>query len=217
MSTTTTVPPQPPPTPPGLSSLFYSFTRVLSPSSPIAKEGTKIAAPPFDFDAGINTSNAWTEHRERESVALSTSSHPTSPSLSDDEGEEDVTQEDVDGRGARVLHNFEGKPEFRELTAEAGDEIEIIREDAGEGWSLVRNSVGEMGLLPRTYYTVSALRLCPRRSNIHMPLCFTALPGHFQFSTIKFGVWVGGSNKLSILLIIKPFSPSNLFSSPSIF
>lgn len=55
---------------------------------------------------------------------------------------------------ARVLYKFEGKAEFRELTAEAGDEVEVVKENVGEGWSLVRDSFGEVGLLPQSYYTV---------------------------------------------------------------
>lgn len=145
----------PSPTPPGLSRLFYSFTRALS-LSPTSPNGEKPAVQPLDFDAGINTSNAWTEH-QRESMTLATSPQD-SPSLSDDEpDEEEVEPEDIDGRGARVLHDFEGKPEFRELSASAGDEIEIMRLDVGEGWSLVRNMEGEMGLLPQSYYKVK----CP--------------------------------------------------------
>ena len=61
---------------------------------------------------------------------------------------------EADSRPARVLHAFVGQPEFREITVAAGDEIDVFREDAGEGWSLVRDIKGEMGLLPRTYYTV---------------------------------------------------------------
>ncbi|VDC02799.1 unnamed protein product [Peniophora sp. CBMAI 1063] len=142
----------PSPTPPGLSRLFYSFTRALS-LSPTSPKGEKLAVQPLDFDAGINTSNAWTEH-QRESMTLATSPQE-SPSLSDDEpDEEEVEPEDIDGRAARVLHDFEGKPEFRELSASAGDEIEIMRLDVGEGWSLVRNMEGEMGLLPQSYYKI---------------------------------------------------------------
>lgn len=147
----------PSPTPPGLSQLFYSFTRALSLSSPPAN-GEKLITQPLDFDAGINTSNAWTEH-QRESLTLGSNSE-TSPSLSDDEpDEQEVEPEDIDGRAARVLHDFEGKPEFRELNASAGDEIEIMRLDVGEGWSLVRKLDGEMGLLPQAYYKVK----CPIR------------------------------------------------------
>ncbi|KAI0035450.1 hypothetical protein K488DRAFT_43230 [Vararia minispora EC-137] len=157
---------QPPPTPPGLSSLFYSFTRAFSLSSP-PRHQTKSFAASLDFDAGINTSAAWTEHRERESM-LSFTAVP--PSLSDDEGDGDEDDAaNLDNRSARVLHKFEGKPEFRELSVDAGDEIEIVREDAGDGWSLVRNTVGELGLLPQTYYTfivdfVNAPATIPRLS-----------------------------------------------------
>ena len=80
-----------PQTPPGLSSLLYSFTRAFSLSL------TKQRTASFDFDAGINTLNAWTEHREHKSVALSIQQQAAaattadqSPSLlSDDEPDED--------------------------------------------------------------------------------------------------------------------------------
>jgi sorting nexin-9/18/33 len=103
--------------------------------------------PSLDFDAGINTSNAWTEHLDSDSSR--------SRSLSDDEGEDDHFEEGIDGRGARVLFAFEGKAEFRELDVKAGDEITVIREEVGDGWSLVKTRRGRMGLLPRSYYTVN--------------------------------------------------------------
>ncbi|KAK1235708.1 hypothetical protein PQX77_001079 [Marasmius sp. AFHP31] len=93
--------------------------------------------PRSDFDAGINTSTAWTEHLEASSV----------PS-SDDEQE--------NGRPARALYDFEGKAEFGELSVKAGDELEILKEDLPDGWSLVKNDEGETGLLPRTYYTFTS-------------------------------------------------------------
>jgi sorting nexin-9/18/33 len=170
---------QTPPTPPGLSSLFYSFTRAFS-FSPAPQQRTKSFASSLDFDAGTNTSAAWTEHRERESI-LSLSAIP--PSLSDDEPDDDdddgIESGDIDGRNARVLHRFDGKPEFRELSVDAGDEIEIVREDAGDGWSLVRNAVGEMGLLPQTYYTVCASSRAPNARlamNIWVPSPTLPLP-----------------------------------------
>jgi sorting nexin-9/18/33 len=53
------------------------------------------------------------------------------------------------------LYDFEGKAEFRELSVSAGDELEIVKEELADGWSLVKNDLGELGLLPRTYYAVS--------------------------------------------------------------
>ncbi|KAJ7266894.1 hypothetical protein B0H12DRAFT_1320894 [Mycena haematopus] len=98
--------------------------------------------PLSDFDAGINASTAWTEHLE------------SAASLSDEEPDE----EDAEGtnRPARALYDFEGKSEFRELSVDAGDELEIVKEDLADGWSLVKNIAGEVGLLPRTYYTFTA-------------------------------------------------------------
>ncbi|KAH9940322.1 PX-domain-containing protein [Amylocystis lapponica] len=124
------------------------------------------------FDSGINSSTAWAVSRT--SPRASVNANANTNSLSDEEPDVSVdgvedTDEHEQGRSARALFAFEGKPEFRELTfVEAGDELEVLREDVGEGWSLVKiarcrverelGREGEMGLLPQTYYTASALR-----------------------------------------------------------
>lgn len=103
---------------------------------------------PPDFDAGINTSAAWTESRDKGRSLSDEETDPNDPEL-------DYLQ--VTGRPARALYSFEGKPEFREVCVDAGDEIEVVREEVGDGWSLVKLFVGEgveLGLLPRSYYTV---------------------------------------------------------------
>ena len=97
--------------------------------------------PQSEFDAGINGSNAWMEHLEGGSI------HST-----DDNDNADVDA--VNSCPARALYDFEGKAEFRELSVEAGDEIEVIKEDLADGWSLVKDASNEIGLLPRAYYTV---------------------------------------------------------------
>ncbi|KAL0571966.1 hypothetical protein V5O48_009992 [Marasmius crinis-equi] len=92
--------------------------------------------PRSDFDAGINTSTAWTEHLESSSIAS--------------------TDDQENGRPARALYDFEGKAEFGELSVKAGDELEVLKEDLPDGWSLVKNEDGETGLLPQTYYTFTS-------------------------------------------------------------
>lgn len=104
------------------------------------------------FDAGLNSSAAWNEHQ-----------HQQSGSLSDEEAEpEDDQEKDTPpGRMAQVLYQFTGKPEFREIVkAEPGQEVEVLKEDVGEGWSLVKLE-GEMGLLPQSYYKVCHIRRPP--------------------------------------------------------
>lgn len=98
--------------------------------------------PQSEFDAGINSSAAWTEHLAK-----------GSSSPADDDGDGDGLH-----RRARALYDFEGKAEFRELNVEAGEEIEVVKEILADGWSLVQNLDGEVGLLPRTYYTVRLWR-----------------------------------------------------------
>lgn len=109
---------------------------------------TTIDGLPSDFDAGINTSAAWTESRDKGRSLSDEETDPNDPGL-------DYLQ--VPGKPARALYTFEGKPEFREVCVNAGDEIEIVREEVGDGWSLVKLFVEggvELGLLPRSYYTV---------------------------------------------------------------
>ncbi|KAF7318958.1 SH3 and PX-domain-containing 3 [Mycena chlorophos] len=103
--------------------------------------------PHSEFDAGINSSTAWTEHLEQTTA--------NSGSLSDEEPD-DPEEGDRELRPARALYDFEGKTEFRELSVEAGDELEVVKEDLADGWSLVKNVAGEVGLLPRTYYTFTS-------------------------------------------------------------
>lgn len=134
----------------------------------------------LEFDSGINTSAAWTvslnnpDGSPRLSVngggnagvpATVQEEEPADPPESVD-GDDGVPTEEI--RPARALYGFQGKAEFRELTrVEAGDELEIVKEDVGEGWSLARlassarerdeeeGSGSEMGLIPRSYYIVS--------------------------------------------------------------
>ncbi|TFK82332.1 PX-domain-containing protein [Polyporus arcularius HHB13444] len=130
----------------------------------------------LEFDSGINASTAWTVSLTNPDGSPRLSLNGTSASSTagtEPEQAPEETAESVDEEGsfdaeevrpARALYSFEGKPEFRELMqVEAGDELEIVREDVGEGWSLARLHKrseevggGEMGLIPRSYYIFTA-------------------------------------------------------------
>lgn len=156
--------------------------RVKSPLlAPATSASPYLTRATSDFDAGINSSAAWTEHLERELDSLSLSdgekgSFAAFSLLDDDETKEGA----LDGRGdtelqrgrpARALYDFEGKPEFQELSLKAGDELEVLNENLAEGWSLARLPLyvgdsedeqeelaergGEVGLVPRSYYSVN--------------------------------------------------------------
>ncbi|KAI0337995.1 hypothetical protein BDW22DRAFT_1338600 [Trametopsis cervina] len=107
-----------------------------------------------DFDVGLNSSSAWTE-------SLSNPAEGDDGDIAE-EAQDDVAFDAEHGRAARALYAFEGKPEFRELTAvQAGDRLEILREDVGDGWSLVKYLEGsedhtEVGLIPQTYYAFTS-------------------------------------------------------------
>jgi sorting nexin-9/18/33 len=148
--------PSSPLTPPAATRGYLSFAWAQGQAAQSKREVP--GSPPLDFDASINTSTAWTEHLD------SDSSRSRSLSDDDDEDEDDQFEEGIDGRGARVLFAFAGNAESRELDVKAGDEITIIREEAGDEWSLARTRRGRVGLLPRSHYTVNPFllyRLCP--------------------------------------------------------
>ena len=136
-----------------------------SPRYPPGPPSVVANRPVSEFDAGINTSAAWTEHLETESPTTSISKARSKRYLSESDAhsfasENEVYDEpEIMTRPARALHSFEGKAEFRELSVVAGDELEVVKEDVGDGWSLVQDSTGETGLLPRTYYTVCCASL----------------------------------------------------------
>ncbi|KAJ4473843.1 hypothetical protein J3R30DRAFT_3707813 [Lentinula aciculospora] len=106
---------------------------------PTKSPSASIIRPHSEFDAGINTSNAWTQHQ-------------SSGDLSDEESLHLEGADHSDRRPARALYDFEGKPEFRELCVSAGDELEVVKEELADGWSLVCDVEGEIGLLPRSYF-----------------------------------------------------------------
>ncbi|KAH8994475.1 hypothetical protein EDB92DRAFT_1849434 [Lactarius akahatsu] len=133
-------------TPPAATRGFLSFAWAQGQAA--QSKGESSSSPPLDFDAGINASNAWTVYLDSDSSR--------SRSLSDEEAEDEACdgfEGDIDGRGARVLFAFTGKPEFRELDVKAGDEVTVLREQVGDGWSLVKTRQGRVGLLPRSYFT----------------------------------------------------------------
>ncbi|GJE85133.1 PX-domain-containing protein [Phanerochaete sordida] len=128
-----------------------------------------------DFDAGLNSSSAWTEALTNpDSAARASLTQYNVNALSDDEADDEAdakSREELDdpvldaeqGQPARALYAFEGKPEFRELTAvQAGDRLAVLRGEVGDGWSLVKHWDGtgerkpEVGLIPQSYYTFTA-------------------------------------------------------------
>ncbi|KAF9015408.1 hypothetical protein BDQ17DRAFT_1386147 [Cyathus striatus] len=111
-----------------------------------------------DFDVGLNTSVAWTSKTEPSlsQGAMTIQNSPESISnhrmLSGDVIEVDVHHR---GQTAWAIYPFAGQVKFQELSKlEAGDELNVLQENIGEGRSLVRTlGSGETGLLPVNYYT----------------------------------------------------------------
>ncbi|KAK7462902.1 hypothetical protein VKT23_007481 [Stygiomarasmius scandens] len=131
--------------------------------SPSSSTFLSFSRPQSEFDAGINASNAWTQYRHlsqsvsedelargKEMVA-----EIEAESASIDETDQDQEKEEQP-RSARALYDFEGKTEFQELSVIASEEIQVVKEDLADGWSLIKNAAGEVGLLPRDYYTFTS-------------------------------------------------------------
>jgi len=124
-----------------------------------------------NFDSGINASAAWTEHVA--SASEQQRGHVQEASLSDEEEDiaslvasssinEPLEREEVDPptirqqkQPARTLYDFEGKPEFGELSIQAGVDLLVLKADAGDGWSLV-DYAGRVGLIPASYYALTS-------------------------------------------------------------
>lgn len=128
---------------------------------PAKSPSASIIRPQSEFDAGINASNAWTQHQ-----------------LSSDPSDEEPDNSEENRRPARALYDFEGKPEFRELTVRAGDELEVVKEELADGWSLVSDVQGEIGLLPRSYFIVSNGINCQLSLNCSLIVYFRI---HYNF------------------------------------
>ncbi|KAF7426135.1 hypothetical protein PC9H_008501 [Pleurotus ostreatus] len=148
--------------------------------------GSLFARRQSEFDAGLNTSAAWTKHLEREG------------SLSDEEL--DSTNQgigELPTRPAQALYDFLGKPEFNELTVDAGDEIHVLKEDLPDGWSLVKaaNIAGYLdfmadfvqeaettGLAASTDSTESTT---PRRSPALSKIVLQTTGGHLSMTSVR--------------------------------
>ena len=57
------------------------------------------------------------------------------------------------GWTVRALYDFEGQPEFSELSFSAGDVLTVVKVGLAEGWSLAEKD-GVKGLVPEAYITV---------------------------------------------------------------
>ncbi|QRV75779.1 sorting nexin lst-4 [Ceratobasidium sp. AG-Ba] len=93
-----------------------------------------------DFDAGLNSSNAWKKH-----LSISDAGPP-----SDDDAS--VEEKPI---LARATRDVAGNEDNREMALKAGDNIEIINSDIGDSWSLARKSSGDMGLIPKDCYVTT--------------------------------------------------------------
>lgn len=141
------------------------FLQTPSPSSTIVSQETAagtlqpprpVSETPFgaglDFDAGINSSNAWTKFLENDTLRRTTTQ--LNRSLESEQNDEESVYSDplaeVIGRPAIILYDFDGQDDLGELSVRSGDMLEVLREhvaseegDASitDGWSLARARV----------------------------------------------------------------------------
>ena len=182
---------------------------VVPPLNSAMDARSPIAKTPSDFDAGINSSAAWTtgsaavdvrSPRNSEATdgrpravdeALTVETQPIPPVSSEREGSDDMGSPKPEVRWARVVYNFSGKEEFQELTVKAGDEIEVLEEILAEGWSLARlkrssRNIGniDVGLIPRLYYVVSSLFCSSNRVGTNKTKCPSSQLNSFRLLVV---------------------------------
>lgn len=83
-----------------------------------------------------------------------TNQHHQQYSCSPDEHQAPLQQPPAHGWTVRALYDFEGQPEFSELSFSAGDVLTVVKVGLAEGWSLAEKD-GVKGLVPEAYITVS--------------------------------------------------------------
>ncbi|KAI1310805.1 hypothetical protein EDD11_003651 [Mortierella claussenii] len=66
--------------------------------------------------------------------------------------QQQLQQPPPQGWTVRALYDFEGQPEFSELTFSAGDVLTVVKVGLAEGWSLAEKD-GVRGLVPEAYIT----------------------------------------------------------------
>ncbi|KAG9093548.1 hypothetical protein FRC06_011474 [Ceratobasidium sp. 370] len=93
-----------------------------------------------DFDAGLNSSNAWKKH-----LSISDAGP-----VSDDEGSGEEKP-----ALARAIRDVAGNDENREMALKAGENLEILNPNIGESWSLARKLSGDIGLVPSDCYVTT--------------------------------------------------------------
>ncbi|KAG0338679.1 hypothetical protein BG000_003615 [Podila horticola] len=81
-----------------------------------------------------------------------TNQHHQQFSCSPDEHQAPLQQPPAHGWTVRALYDFEGQPEFSELSFSAGDVLTVVKVGLAEGWSLAEKD-GVKGLVPEAYIT----------------------------------------------------------------
>ncbi|KAG0311973.1 hypothetical protein BGZ97_011511 [Linnemannia gamsii] len=97
----------------------------------------------FSIDAALTQQQQNSSGNGNTTSSSPHSSGPQSPQLQ---------QPPPHGWTVRALYDFEGQPEFSELSFSAGDVLTVVKVGLAEGWSLAEKD-GVRGLVPEAYVT----------------------------------------------------------------
>jgi sorting nexin-9/18/33 len=103
----------------------------------------------FSIDAALTQQQQNSSGNGNTTSSSPHSSGPHSPQLQ---------QPPPHGWTVRALYDFEGQPEFSELSFSAGDVLTVVKVGLAEGWSLAEKD-GVRGLVPEAYVTVSVISI----------------------------------------------------------
>ncbi|KAF9297965.1 hypothetical protein BGZ88_008431 [Linnemannia elongata] len=148
---------------PKIHPVFATQPQTLSTVSDEGELDVEYKEGAFSIDAALSQKQQNHPHSSPgNGSSLTSSPHssgPQSPQLQ---------QPPPNGWTVRALYDFEGQPEFSELSFSAGDVLTVVKVGLAEGWSLAEKD-GVRGLVPEAYVTyVHDFSISPDNQSGHM-------------------------------------------------
>lgn len=135
---------------PKIHPVFATQPQTLSTVSDEGELDVEYKEGAFSIDAALSQKQQSHPHSSPGNGNTSSSSSPHSSGPQSPQ----LQQPPPHGWTVRALYDFEGQPEFSELSFSAGDVLTVVKVGLAEGWSLAEKD-GVRGLVPEAYVTVS--------------------------------------------------------------
>jgi sorting nexin-9/18/33 len=132
---------------PKIHPVFSTQPQTLSTASNEGELDVEYKEGAFSINAALSQKQQQQQSSSQNLKGDGVSSPPQSPQQ---------LQPPPHGWTVRALYDFEGQPEFSELSFSAGDVLTVVKVGLAEGWSLAEKD-GIRGLVPEAYVTVGDL------------------------------------------------------------